>query len=195
MSRLVIESYERAVGDSTGWLAVAIREGQQFSEAGVCGDPDERRAIIGAVHSYFNRQERPAAVVVHEPHPADEWVTTRSAPPQRPQRCMWAVEGECGPQGCNGCEHGGAGKPRFVYTDESAIEQALKAAVTTEAVFQMVYRDQGGNLTERRITVSKVEDRHRGVAGFPETYAVAFDLDKDEPRTFRVDRIERLEAI
>jgi hypothetical protein len=25
------------------------------------------------------------------------------------KRCMWAVEGECGPGGCLGCEHGGAG--------------------------------------------------------------------------------------
>lgn len=166
MSRLYVELYPR--GD--GFLAIALREGELLADAGICGEASERRAAIGAIHSYFNRQERPAAVVVHEPHPADEsWVTNHE---QRPQR-------------------GG----RLVYTDETSITRALREAVTTDGTFHMVYRDQGGNLTERRITVSKVEDRHRGVAGFPETYAVAFDLDKDEPRTFRVDRIERLEAI
>jgi predicted DNA-binding transcriptional regulator YafY len=56
----------------------------------------------------------------------------------------------------------------------------------------MVYVDQGGNRTTRSIIPNKIEDRNRGVAGFPETYLVAYDLDKDEPRTFRVDRIESL---
>lgn len=31
------------------------------------------------------------------------------APPGVLGRCMWAQEGECGPAGCTGCEHGGSG--------------------------------------------------------------------------------------
>jgi len=30
-------------------------------------------------------------------------------PPGKAQRCMWAVDGECGINGCAGCEHGGPG--------------------------------------------------------------------------------------
>lgn len=37
--------------------------------------------------------------------------------PELPLRCMWAQPGECGPHGCLGCEHGGAGHDGSIGVD------------------------------------------------------------------------------
>lgn len=174
--RLVIETYLRATDDSSGYLALAVPEGHQLGEAGVCGDESERRAIIGAVHSYFNRQERPVAVTV------DKWIVQSD-------------------------DHPVVDRPATAATDQSTIERVLREAIArrtadatieladgTAPQFYMTYVDQGGVQTVRTIIPSRLERRGRE-SGFPETYLIAYDTAKDEPRTFRVDRIERLEAL
>jgi hypothetical protein len=159
MSKLVIETYQR----DEGALAIAFDQHFGITQAGVCGDQSERRAIIGAIHSYFNRKEnnRPAPVLDEPPFSTPPGYATGRIP--------------CGPV------------TRNVAVDETAITRALREAVEADSSteFLMDYVDVGGNSTTRRILPVSIDG----------PLVTAIDLSKDAPRTFRFDRIERLEAV
>lgn len=163
--KFVIETYAR----DGGHLALALPLGALVSDAGVSADESERRAIIGAVHNYFNRQER-----------------TTVAPEVRPCGC------EDVPTGLGFGGRFSAGPvTRNVAVDQTTIERVLRDANTSgdQPKFRMTYRDAGDNITHRVIVLNDLEE------GSGRFIVKAWDEGKDEPRTFLTDRIERLEAV
>ena len=78
--------------------------------------------------------------------------------------------------------------------DEQSIRSMLNEALATDPTprLKMVYTDRDDNLTTRDIYPSQIEERP-GRLGFRQPYLVAVDVEKDEPRTFRLDRIDTLE--
>lgn len=64
---------------------------------------------------------------------------------------------------------------------------------TDGATATIEYEDRNGAITTRNIAVSRRE-AHRVSGGFSEDYLVAVDLDIDEPRSFRLDRIHWMET-
>lgn len=81
-------------------------------------------------------------------------------------------------------------------TTTSGIRALLESALRRDPRPQMVmvYTDAEDNRTERTIIPSGIEER-RGVRGFRsgnQDHLIAFDVDKDAPRTFRIDRINSL---
>jgi hypothetical protein len=82
---------------------------QQTARRGVRSNVDDR-GTEPAFFDMLNRRFRFTVDVAALPHNAK--LPRYFVPPDFPEhagRCMWAQEGECGREGCKGCEHGGAG--------------------------------------------------------------------------------------
>lgn len=166
--KFVIETYAR----DGGHLALALPLGALVSDAGVSADESERRAIIGAVHNYFNRKER-TTVAPPEEHPADTWArgtVTGRLDCSKPNLSTVTAK---------------------VAVDQTTIERLLREASAggRYARFRMTYRDAGDKITHRTFTLNGLEQ------GSGRLIVQAWDEGKEEPRTFLTDRIERLEAI
>lgn len=165
MTTLTIETYSRGEGH----LAIALTAGELLSTAGVGGGDTEREAIQQAVNSYFNRRE-PTELQLGPPSPL---VMASAAP---------------GAGSLLGCP---ARMTTFVGICNllrEALRQDLKPRLT------MTYTDAENNTTERDIIPAELKP-WRPRAGFEEDrYLVAIDCEKDEPRTFRLDRIKALET-
>jgi hypothetical protein len=128
MSKFVIETYQRG----EGYLALALPLNAPISEAGVGADDSERRALIGAIHSYFNRKERATIAPSVDPHPADVWLGAT------------VMEGSV---------------TRNVAVDQTTIERMLREANRTDLQprFRITYRDAGDNITHRTIVLNDLE--------------------------------------
>jgi hypothetical protein len=79
-------------------------------------------------------------------------------------------------------------------TDYMDIMALLQQAARSGEELALTYRDSADRLTDRRVTVSGIEKRRVGL-GFQEDYLRAFDTEKQEPRTFKVDRIVELREV
>jgi predicted DNA-binding transcriptional regulator YafY len=82
---------------------------------------------------------------------------------------------------------------RRVAVDAAAIRVVLTEAEPGD-VLVIEYKDRDGDLTTRKIRLGS-RGIHKPYRMWPEEYITAVDLEKDEPRTFRLDRIQRLELV
>lgn len=148
-----------------GFIAVAVPDGQLFSKGSIGGGITERAAIQEAINAFFTRRDAEEAA---SRLPLDGPVT----PPP------------------------GSGLLReIVAVTNRDIDRLLTRALaeTPTPPLTMTYRDAEDALTTRDIIPIRVENRPRGT-GFKEQYLIALDPAKYEPlRTFKLDRIERLE--
>lgn len=88
----------------------------------------------------------------------------------------------------------GMGWIRAARTPGSIRALLEQAAADSEVKVRFQYEDASGNRMVRTVLPSKVEDRRRG-AGFKTAYLIAFDQDRDDMRTFLLDRIEWVEVV
>lgn len=166
-------------GDGT-WLAIARPESAPISQAGIAEGSTERSAVQGAINAYYTRLDavRPAVVTVNNTFdaPSRSAVVPSDREFLRPAlRVSWN---------------------RNVAVDVPSIRTMLQEAIASDPTpkLAMIYEDRDGNRTSRDIYPSELQNK-RGGLGFGQEYLVAVDCDKDEPRTFRLDRIEQLERV
>jgi hypothetical protein len=90
-------------------------------------------------------------------------------------------------------EHGNTGiVARRVAVSLDAITELLKDAAAADPSYPVTidYEDAEGSTTSRAILVNEIERKGWGL-----DYVIAFDTTKQEPRTFRLDRIMRAEVV
>lgn len=81
------------------------------------------------------------------------------------------------------------------FYDLNGAVRLIEDAISLKQNILLHYTDARDNSSVRKIEPSRIEER-RGTHGFFEaTYLIAVDVDKDEPRTFRLDQIKRMEII
>ena len=79
---------------------------------------------------------------------------------------------------------------RRVAVSLSGIKALLEEAIQKDATVEIDYEDAEGNSTTRLILPKSISEP-RGFGRYQ--YVSTFDLDKNEPRSFRLDRIEQVE--
>lgn len=75
-------------------------------------------------------------------------------------------------------------------TDQRAIRSIIEHAIEEGGVVRIVYVDAQDTKSERDIRPTELEDGRTIQRPFPQDRVVAYDLLRDDARTFRLDRIE-----
>lgn len=172
---LNIETFAR--GES--FIALVVPEGQLLSKGSVGGGSTERQAIQEGINAYFTRKDAEEAA------------------------SRLPLDGPAAPSPFTSpgvVTSGRALLRKNVVITLPNIERLLEQVIAEQdhgdppstCQLTMQYRDAEDNVTTRTIIPSRISKRPRGL-GFPEPYLIAIDVAKDEPRTFKLDRIERLE--
>lgn len=175
--RLIIELLTRDAGtgdarDDT-YYAIARYDGMVVGKAGV-GSGTERAAAQEAINSFYARQQ--AEALWRDQSPIGEPSVVPSTDPVAPAAVSIL--------------------DRRVETTERGILAFLREAIgmDTKPLLSMTYIDARDAETERTIIPFEIEDKAAPTFPVP-TYLKAIDADKDEPRTFRLDRIAKLETV
>lgn len=171
---LIIEFMTRPTGgDWSETVALARYSGEPLSKAGVGSGDSDREAAQEAINSYFTRRttEAEAQRLVSPQVPGARPVPATGA------QSILGYRVESTPQGVL-----------------SFIREAIASEPTPRLT--LTYIDAQDAETVRDIYPSEVKEAQETVSRpFSEPfYLVAVDCDKDEPRTFRLDRIVRLES-
>lgn len=181
--RLIIELLTRDAGTGDarddGYVALANYDGELVSKAGVGAGDTHRQAAQEALNSLFSRRAAEADAARLVSPVAEAFPFTLSSP--------IAVITEPG---------AGSILDRRVEQSPEGVLRFLREALRSEPTPRLTlhYEDGEGSETVRDIYPSEIRDG-RGARGFEEPrYLVAVDCDKDEPRTFRLDRIIQLET-
>jgi hypothetical protein len=164
MTRLLVETFVREGGGTVAFVC----ESSELLSSGACGGGvSERNAVMEAMNAYYNKTQPfiigPDVVVPHQRDSVEPHSTPSTARIKR----------------------GAASTER--------IKELLIEVLSLDDVPQMQlgYSTENGIESSRAIVPIRVEQRRAGL-GFQTDYLVALDVAKDEPRTFRMDRIERL---
>lgn len=174
--KYIIELLTRPGDENTrqdSFLAICSHEGELLSKAGVGAGINERAAIQEAVNSYFKRREDAEAAaertVAHEP--------TRTLPP-------YIFEGLGLP-------------PHPVATDPAAIKRMAQLAIDTFKLLRMEYVDAFGAKSNRIVKPLAVRDAEpSAMDARKRSDRIEAINDSDGAfRSFRVDRIKRLELV
>jgi hypothetical protein len=80
---------------------------------------------------------------------------------------------------------------RRVAVSPNDIRSLLTLAIESEGTVEIAYRKSDGILSTRTIRPHRLEWGHIRVW----EYVTAYDVEKAEPRTFRLDRIESVEVV
>lgn len=167
--RLIIEILTRETrgGDRDGgYLAICNTSGELLSKAGAGGGQTPREAAQEAINSYYARRA------------ADEnrgGFVIEPAPQLSPTELLGA----------------GSILDTRSESDPARVIAFLRECVAIEPRprLTLTYTNAKDVETTRDIYPSEIKET-RGLRGFrEEKYLVAVDCDKDEPRTFRLDRI------
>lgn len=176
--RLIIELLTRDAhtGDARddSYIALASYEGDLLSKAGVGAGSTHRQAAQEAINSLFSRRDAEAAT--NEPFILrDASITLHASHP--------ALAGA------------GSLLDHRVETEQRNIIAFLRESIAAipKPHLSMEYRDAQGTETVREIVALEITQTHPPGGFLEDRYLKAIDLDKDEPRTFRLDRITRLE--
>lgn len=148
-----------------GVLAIAVRGAGLVSNGGLGLADTERAAVEQAVRSLFMREAAYAAA------DASQAKVVHDPEPDVVRESAGVSAGE-------------------IHTSVAAIEGVLRnAAAIPGCELRLTYRDARGNVSLRRVKVAEVE------SDAAHDYVKVYDLDIDEPRTFRLDRVEAVEAL
>lgn len=170
MSRLIIEILTREAhtgdGRDDSYVALCNYSGELLSKAGVGAGDTERQAAQEAVNSYFTRRaadEQPSMAFT-----LSSPVITLGTPAPRPAR---------------------------LATTRQEIAALARDSINKDdsPPLTLVYEDADGDETTREIIALDVEEGRTGLGFREDRYLKAIDVAKDEPRTFRIDRIKSLE--
>lgn len=179
--KLVIETFQPHPGEwgDGSWIAIATPDGALLSESGLAGAITERRAVHDAINSYFTRRDDAAEAKAARKTLALDPVNTPNA--------EWETKPAPAPS-----------LNLLVAVSPAQIKAALQSAVADndgagpKRTLTMSYEKEDGTPSVRDI-IPYALDRKRAGFGHYVDYLDAIDVDVDEPRTFRLDRITRIE--
>jgi hypothetical protein len=197
--RLIIEIFERPVGDGqwsgdSGYVAVATRDGALTATGGPGSGGSVRAAAQEALNSLFKREEEIDRASKPEPlldakAPADDFGLSDDIFSAQNPEFAPAVSTRL---------RGDFGSGSFVgyFSIMEALNRYIENKATGERpTIKIDYEDSSGRKTYGREIIPTSLDPGQN-AGRPfashSAKLTAIDVDKDEPRHFIVDRIERL---
>lgn len=172
--RLNIYTFPNPMTDGEGTLAICIEDGKLTKDGVVATSCDARAASIAALHNYWAREDERA---------------------QAAQAIKDAESLRLEPTVQEAGLIGSGGTLSDVFTRRVAIGAGDIVELLTEAVEQkrevrLSYRDSEGNYTVRTIKPAEVWCSAGGIE-----YVRAYDVMQEDARTFRIDRVERVEFI
>lgn len=164
--RLRILTLDPADGD-TEFTALVKQDDEHLRNARAGQGPSERAAIQDAVNNYFAAQAD--GLLVDDDPPVDS--QPRWTPPADTSTATYQTKGAI----------------------RTLLEMAAGDQIDSTRV-EIAYEDGDGNRTTRVIIPTEIEEKRAG-AGFLEVYVTAFDIGKDDARTFRLDRIKSARSV
>ena len=199
MSLIIVKTF----ADRNSYVAVAHYEGQIIAKGGVGAGGSERSAAQEAINSLFEREdERSRAVqpLVGQPGVLACTFDENAAAPVTENFGLSddIFASQSIPRAGSTVEPGVFGKGEYV--GHAAIREKLAWAIANKATGDQLgitihYTDARNSSTVRNIDPVELksnEERRFGSFRIGGEMLVAIDLDKDEPRHFRVDRIDKL---
>lgn len=188
---LSIDTFRRnSTPSDSPWVAIICEQGDKIENGRIGMGVTERAAVQSAINGFYaSRQTAPRVV---QPTEAERTVGPEplfsATIPRGVRRSSEANEGVAP-------EHPADAWRRTtpIFTTPSGVMMALRNAILQEQAVILHYVDARGASTRRVIKPYKIEERRPG-SGFAENYLIALDVEKDEPRTFRMSNIDRIEV-
>jgi hypothetical protein len=199
MSLIIVKTF----ADRNSYVAVAHYEGQIIAKGGVGSGHSERSAAQEAINSLFEREDERSRAVQPLLGQPGVLACTFDENAAKPPTDDFGLSDDIFasqpiPPAVSTSQRGDFGKGEFV--GHAAIREKLAWAIASKATgdsfgITIHYTDARGNSTVRNIDPIELKDneeRRFGSFRIGGEMLVAIDLDKDEPRHFKVDRIDKL---